>query len=163
MKSMYVSVLTNSTQGRRHPMEFQDNQHCFVCGKHNPHGLHLDFQAEGAGGVRTTYIIPDRFQGFAGIVHGGILATILDECMVNTVWLRGMTAVTARFEVRLRHPVRLGERVTFRAQVIRESARGFEVESGAELDDGTVVAEGKALLVKVGGEAKRLLTEHDAK
>jgi acyl-coenzyme A thioesterase PaaI-like protein len=155
---MDLSALTNGTQGRRRPMEFQDDQRCFVCGKHNPHGLHLDFEAEGASGVRTTCLIPNRFQGFAGIVHGGILATILDECMVNTVWLRGMTAVTARFEVRLRHPVRLGERVTFRAQVVRESGRGFEVESHAELDDGTVVAEGKALLVKVAGEAKRLLS-----
>ncbi len=69
--------------------------------------------------------MPERFQGFAGIAHGGILATILDECMVNTVWLRGKLAVTARFEVRLRQPVRVGTRVTFRAEVRRESARGL--------------------------------------
>jgi acyl-coenzyme A thioesterase PaaI-like protein len=137
-------------------MEFQDNHRCFVCGRHNPHGLHLEFEPEGVSGVLTTYIIPERFQGFAGIAHGGILATILDECMVNTVWLRGSTAVTARLEVRLRRPVGVGERVTFRAQVVRESSRGFEVTSHAALDDGTVIADGKALLVKVGGKTKRL-------
>jgi acyl-coenzyme A thioesterase PaaI-like protein len=140
-------------------MEFQDNQRCFVCGKHNPDGLHLDFEPEGATGVRTTYTIPERFQGFAGIAHGGILATILDECMVNSVWLRGVAAVTARFAVRLRRPVHLGQPVTFRAHIARESAQGFEVESRAELDDGTVVAEGTGLLIKVGGEAKRLLSQ----
>jgi acyl-coenzyme A thioesterase PaaI-like protein len=139
-------------------MEFQNNHRCFVCGQHNPDGLHLDFEPEGSAGVRTTCVIPERFQGFAGIAHGGILATILDECMVNTVWLRGITAVTARFEVRLRRPVRLGERVTFRAELLRESSKGFEVASRAELDDGTVVAEGHAMLVKVGGKAKRILT-----
>jgi acyl-coenzyme A thioesterase PaaI-like protein len=137
-------------------MEFQDNHRCFVCGKHNPDGLHLEFEPEGVSGVRTTYVIPERFQGFAGIAHGGILATILDECMVNTVWLRGSTAVTARLEVRLRRPVSVGERVTFRAEVVRESSRGFEVTSHATLDDGTSIADGKALLVKVGGQAKRL-------
>ena len=137
-------------------MEFQDNHRCFVCGKHNPDGLHLDFEPEGASGVRTTCVIPERLQGFAGIAHGGILATILDECMVNTVWLRGITAVTARLEVRLRRPVGVGERVTFRAEVRRESALGFEVTSRAALDDGTVVADGKALLVKVGGKATQL-------
>jgi acyl-coenzyme A thioesterase PaaI-like protein len=137
-------------------MEFQDNHRCFVCGKHNPDGLHLEFEPEGVSGVRTTYIIPERFQGFAGIAHGGILATILDECMVNTVWLRGSTAVTARLEVRLRRPVGVGERVTFRAEVVRESSRGFEVISHATLDDGTAIADGKALLLKVGGQAKRL-------
>src|SRR5262245_55732803 len=139
-------------------MEFQNNHRCFVCGKHNPDGLHLDFEPEGVSGVRTTCVIPERFQGYAGIAHGGILATILDECMVNTVWLRGITAVTARLEVRLRRPVGLGERVTFRAEVRRESSIGFEVTSHAEIDDGTVVADGKALLVKVGGQRKRILT-----
>jgi acyl-coenzyme A thioesterase PaaI-like protein len=139
-------------------MEFRNNHRCFVCGKDNPDGLHLDFVAEGASGVRTTFVVPDRFQGFADIAHGGILATILDECMVNTVWQRGITAVTARFEVRLRRPVQVGTRLTFRAEVLRESAKGFEVASHAELDDGTVVAEGHALLVKVGGKAESLLT-----
>jgi acyl-coenzyme A thioesterase PaaI-like protein len=139
-------------------MEFQNNHRCFVCGKYNPDGLHLDFEPEGVSGVRTTCVIPERFQGFAGIAHGGILATILDECMVNTVWLRGITAVTARLEIRLRRPVGLGERVTFRAEVLRESSMGFEVTSRAEVDDGTVVADGKALLVKVDGKAKRILT-----
>jgi acyl-coenzyme A thioesterase PaaI-like protein len=139
-------------------MEFQNNHRCFVCGKLNPDGLHLDFEPEGVAGVRTACVIPERFQGFAGIAHGGILATILDECMVNTVWLRGVVAVTARFEVRLLRPVRLGERLTFHAEVRRESARGFEVASHAELEDGTVVAKGKALLVKVAGTATRILT-----
>jgi len=138
-------------------MEFHDNQRCFVCGKLNPDGLHLDFELEGTSGVRTVCVIPKRFQGFAGIAHGGILSTILDECMVNTLWLRGIPAVTARLEVRLRHPVNVGERVTFRAEVVRESARGFEVRSRAELDDGTVVADGKALLIKVDGKTTRPL------
>jgi acyl-coenzyme A thioesterase PaaI-like protein len=141
---------------RSHSMDYQDNQRCFVCGKHNPDGLHLEFEQEGVYGMRTTYVIPERFQGFAGIAHGGILATILDECMVNTVWLRGNTAVTARLEVRLRRPVGVGERVTFHAKVVRELSRRFEVISHASLDDGTVIADGKALLIKVGSKAPRL-------
>jgi acyl-coenzyme A thioesterase PaaI-like protein len=136
-------------------MEFLDNQRCFVCGKHNPDGLHLDFEPEGLSGVRTVCIIPEHLQGFAGIVHGGILSTILDECMVNTLWLRGIPAVTARLEVRLRRPVSVGERVTFHAEVLRQSARGFEVGSHAELDDGTLVANGKALLIKLGDKTTR--------
>ena len=138
-------------------MEFRDNHRCFVCGKHNPDGLHLDFEPEGVSGVRTTCVIPERFQGFAGIAHGGILATILDECMVNTLWLRGITAVTARLEIRLRRPVGVGERLTFRAEVLHESAQGFNLTSRAELDDGTVVADGQALLVKVDAKATRLI------
>lgn len=137
-------------------MEFRDNERCFVCGKQNPHGLHLSFEPEGTGGVRTQFTIPEHLQGFAGIAHGGLLAMILDECMVNTVWLRGRTAVTARFEMRLRHPVPVGDRVTFHAQIVREVVRGVEVEACAELDDGTIVADAKALLLRVADRAKRL-------
>jgi acyl-coenzyme A thioesterase PaaI-like protein len=137
-------------------MDFQDNQRCFVCGGHNPDGLHLKFELEGTSGVRTSYIIAERFQGFAGIAHGGILATILDECMVNSVWLRGSAAITARLEVRLRRPVRVGERVSFHAEVVRETSHRFQVISHATGADGTVVADGKALLIKVPGRAPRL-------
>jgi acyl-CoA hydrolase len=59
-------------------------------------------------------------------------------------------------EVRLRRPVGVGARVTFRAEVVRESSSRIEVTSHATLDDGTVIADAKALLVKVGGKAKRL-------
>ena len=104
-------------------MEFQNNHRCFVCGKHNPDGLHLDFEVEGSSGVRTTWIIPERFQGFAGIAHGGILATILDECMVNTVWLRGVVAVTARLEIRLLRPVRANQRRIQSAGRVEHRAR----------------------------------------
>ena len=138
-------------------MNFQDNQRCFVCGKHNPDGLHLELELEGVSGVGTTYVIPERFQGFAGIAHGGILATILDECVVNTVWLRGSTAVAVRLEVCLRHPVGVGQRVTFRAEVMCESSSRFEGTSHAALDDGTVIVDRRALLAKVGSKAKRLL------
>ena len=72
-------------------------------------------------------------------------------------WLRGITAVTARLEIRLRRPVGVGERLTFRAEVLHESAQGFNLTSRAELDDGTVVADGQARLVKVDGKATRLL------
>src|SRR5262245_51035747 len=130
------------------PMIYQDNHSCFVCGKDNPDGLHLEFEPEGDFGVRTIFVIPERLQGFAGIAHGVMLATMLDECMVNAVWLRGKTAVTARLEVRLRRPVSVGERVMFRAQVVRESGNRLEVTSQATLDDGTLVADAKALLVK---------------
>jgi len=157
MKGLSAKGATNDASGAHHLMEFLDNQRCFVCGKWNPDGLHLDFEPEGTAGVRTKFTIPERFQGFAGIAHGGILAMIFDECMVNAVWLRGVTAVTARFEVRLRRPVPLGDRVTFHAQIVRESAKGFEVESRAELDDGTLVVEGTALLVRVAGRAERIL------
>jgi len=53
---------------------------CFVCGAHNPHGLRLRFRREGDE-VRADFTPQTQHAGFRGIVHGGILSTVLDEAM----------------------------------------------------------------------------------
>ncbi len=130
-------------------MELVDDQMCFVCGKKNPIGLHLDFELVGQTEVRTSFLPTAAFQGFRNIVHGGIIATILDEVMVNGCWLRGMRAVTGKLEVRLKHPAKVGERLHFAGRILRDARRTVEVESRAATAEGVVVAEARGVLVKV--------------
>lgn len=54
-------------------------QKCFVCGISNPFGLKLRFFQVSPGEVQATVTIPEYFQGYPGVVHGGIVAAILDE------------------------------------------------------------------------------------
>ena len=54
-----------------------NSHHCFVCGLQNPFGLQLHFYDNGEDEVRCEYSIPDRYQGYPGIAHGGIVAAIL--------------------------------------------------------------------------------------
>ncbi len=56
-----------------------NSQNCFVCGLANPLGLKLRFYQENAGKVFANIVIPDEYQSFPGVVHGGIIAAILDE------------------------------------------------------------------------------------
>lgn len=56
-----------------------NSRHCFVCGLENPVGLHLHFYETGSGEVETQYIAPSHFQGYPGVLHGGIVAAIIDE------------------------------------------------------------------------------------
>lgn len=130
-------------------MELDNDEMCFVCGKRNPDGLRLDFHLEGERGVRTSFTPPKKFQGWRDLVHGGIIATILDEVMVNVVYLRGSPAVTGRMALRLRRPARVGERLTFRAEIVKETGRAAEVRARAELDDGTLIAEATGLVMKM--------------
>ena len=71
--------------------------HCFACGTLNTNGLGLDLHVErGRSWVELTY--EERFQGWDGIAHGGILATILDEVMAWALvgednWVKGGTFV----------------------------------------------------------------------
>lgn len=130
-------------------MELVDDQMCFVCGKKNLDGLQLDFELVGDAEVRTSFVPIQKFQGFQDIVHGGIISTILDEVMVNGAWLRGMRAVTAKLDVRLRRPAKVGERLYFVGRILRDGDKTVDTESRATTVEGVVVAEARGLLVKV--------------
>jgi uncharacterized protein (TIGR00369 family) len=78
---------------------------CFVCGVANPRGLNLEFTTDGQ-------IVTARFQpraehiGFKGVVHGGLVSTVLDEAMVWACGVRaGRFAYCAELSVRFRRPV----------------------------------------------------------
>ena len=130
-------------------MEIEDDQMCFACGTKNPDGLQLRFQLEGDNEIRTEYIVPKKFQGFKDIVHGGIMATILDEVMVNLFYLKGIKVITARLDVRLKKPAKVGERLSFRGWFIREAGRTVDAQAEVRNQEGIVVAEAKGLLFKV--------------
>jgi acyl-coenzyme A thioesterase PaaI-like protein len=131
-------------------MEYDNDQMCFVCGKRNGEGLQLDFELVGEGGIRTEFTPPKRYQGWKDIVHGGIIATILDEVMVNAAYLRKIVAVSAKLEIKLRKPAAVGERLIFHGRIVRQGAKTLNVKAWAEQENGDVVAEATGLLMKVG-------------
>jgi acyl-coenzyme A thioesterase PaaI-like protein len=131
-------------------MEYDNDQMCFVCGKRNGDGLQLDFELVGEGGIRTEFTPPKRYQGWKDIVHGGIIATILDEVMVNAAYLRKIVAVSAKLEIKLRKPAAVGERLIFHGRIVRQGAKTLNVKAWAEQENGDVVAEATGLLMKVG-------------
>ena len=127
----------------------RDN-HCFGCGADNAAGLRLAFETGPDGRVRSACAIPDRFQGYQGVVHGGILATLLDEVMAHAVLQTGQgNAATAQLEIRYRQPARIGETLLLEAAVSRASGRRIHVEGRICGEDGAVRAEGEALFLRV--------------
>lgn len=104
-------------------MDYEDDQMCFVCGKQNADGLHLHFELVGDDRIRTEFIPLKRFQGWKDILHGGIIATILDEVMVNGAYLRQIMAVTTKLEMRLRRPAAIGARLIFYGQIVKQDSR----------------------------------------
>jgi len=120
--------------------------YCFVCGPDNPVGLHLRFRRDGEG-VTSEFVPREEHVGWQGIVHGGILAAVLDDAMGNLFYLQGYQALTARMEVRFRKPVRPGERLRVRAWLAAEDDRTLTVR--AELvRDGEVVCAGEGVFLR---------------
>ncbi len=89
-----------------------DNKKCFVCGIDNSFGLKLSFCDRSAGsGVETVFTPDERYQGWEGIVHGGIIATLLDEAMAKAALSRGLNVVTAEINIRFKKPAHVMEKI----------------------------------------------------
>ncbi len=117
-------------------------QTCFACGPEHPHGLHLRFQTEQAGVVRAEWIPDPAWEGFRGIIHGGIVSTVLDEAMSKAVASTGTPGLTCRMEVRLHQSVTPAEHLTVRAWVTDRQKRRVQVR--AELRDSADVEKAHA-------------------
>jgi acyl-coenzyme A thioesterase PaaI-like protein len=125
---------------------------CFVCGSSNPSGLHVAFEREGEAGSRALYTPHPDHVGWPGVVHGGLLFTLMDEAVAWAVTYSGVRAVTGKAEVRFRTPGRVGVPLAVTARIIKAS-RGL-VRGRAEIrvaaDPDIVVAEMEATMVRVG-------------
>ena len=128
-------------------MEVQFDGRCFGCGPLHEDGLQITFQDQGD---RSTaeFTVPPRYQSWKGVVHGGLVALLLDEAVGWAAWHRGRPGVTGRLEVRYRQPLRVGELVRLTGRV--ERVRRTLVYATATIDrvaDGTLVAEASATLM----------------
>jgi uncharacterized protein (TIGR00369 family) len=116
---------------------------CFGCGHNNPIGLKLKFIKDGDT-CRAEFIPNKTHQGWPGVVHGGILASLLDEAMSYAAYFEGVTCLTASMQVRLRQPVKVEEPLIVTASVTKNSRKLFESKARICLKDGTVMAESTA-------------------
>lgn len=131
-------------------MSFQADEMCFACGKDNPIGLHLTF-IEDDEYCRATFISERNYQGYEGIIHGGIIATLLDEVMARFAWKKYGSAATAKLEVRYLKPAPTGVPIHLRSHFVAVKRNGkiFEMAAIATLADGTLLAEGSATVMKI--------------
>jgi acyl-coenzyme A thioesterase PaaI-like protein len=116
-----------------------------VCGKENPIGFKLDFRQEGEM-VKAEFTPGEFHQGWPDIIHGGVLSLLLDEATVYVPRFFGLNCVTAKTEVRLRQPVRVGQKLLISAKMTKQNRKLVEAVGHITLEDGTLVAEGKALM-----------------
>jgi uncharacterized protein (TIGR00369 family) len=117
-------------------LELPHTHGCLVCGRDNPLGLHLSLHVDPTTGiVHTTYIAPPAHIGFIEIIHGGVLATVLDEAMVwAAMWSIKRTCVCAEMTIRFRKPGRVGEPLRVQTQVA--SARPRLISTAGDIRDG---------------------------
>jgi acyl-coenzyme A thioesterase PaaI-like protein len=129
-------------------MEVEFDGRCFGCGPLNEEGLQMTFLADGDVSV-TEFEVPARYQSWKGVVHGGMVALMLDEAVGWAAWHKGHPGVTGKLEVRYRLPLKVGERVRLSGRV--DNVRRTLVYATAKIErisDGATVAEATATLME---------------
>ena len=129
---------------------------CFVCGLQNPVGLKMAFYNDPeTGRVQADLIVPDEYQGYPGVVHGGIVAAVLDEVSGRAVMMGGSDEnlmATLRLTVRYRRPTPTETPLTAVGWVEHMSGIGARVAGEIRLPDGTVTADCESILTTVPEE-----------
>ena len=136
------------------PLNLRDDvtpHNCFGCGALNVHGLRLELLADPSGeGVVTRFVPPPHAEGYTGMVHGGIISTVLDEVMAWTLYRQGIWAVTGQLTTRYRKPIPVGEPTVATGSVSRNRGRVIEVRGEIRREaDNVLLADGTATFIRV--------------
>jgi uncharacterized protein (TIGR00369 family) len=131
------------------PLHHTAQNRCFGCGEANATGMHLEFLVAEDGSVVCLPAVPHTFEGPPGYVHGGIIATLLDEAMSKAVRVRGHTAMTRHMEVEYLRPVPSGAPIRIESRLASSEGRKHWAEAKILNAHGVTLATGKGLFVEV--------------
>lgn len=139
------------------PLEQTGYNLCFGCGQENPVGLKLRFHLAKDKSSVCLVTVPENFEGPPGCVHGGIIATILDETLHKAVRAQGaVVAVTRTLEIDYRRPVPTMKPIRVEAHVTAQDGRKYWAEACILDCDGKQLATAKAIFVEIrAGHLKR--------
>lgn len=102
---------------------------CFVCGPDHPHGLRIAYRIASDGAVSALWTPAADWEGFEGVIHGGIVSTVLDEAMSKAVVASKCEALTSELRVRFRRRVSPDQALHIRAWVAARRKRLVETEA----------------------------------
>jgi uncharacterized protein (TIGR00369 family) len=123
---------------------------CFGCGGANAHGMKLAFQADTATGrVTGRFRISAQFQGSMGVLHGGIIATLLDEAMGKVCRLSDVRAVTAELSIEYLKPIRADQEILVEAFETKRVGRQMYHHGEIRNTEGVVLARGRGRFVVI--------------
>lgn len=115
------------------------HSHCRLCGSHNPTGLKLKFRMSPDGDVIADFACEPDYMGHPDMVHGGVIAAMIDSAMCNCLFVRHLAGVTAEFTIRYHHPLQLHESAVVRARIDKTSKR-IHLLSGDVQQSGKTIA-----------------------
>ncbi|MCP5095006.1 MAG: PaaI family thioesterase [Chloroflexi bacterium] len=131
-----------------------NSDYCFVCGRSNPRGLYMQFFDNGENEVWSNYTVDEMYQGYPGVVHGGVVAAMLDEVVarVSMIADHHHFMMSVKLAVKYRHPVPTETPLKIVGRIVRLRGRLGKAVGEVLLPDGTISAEAEMTLADVPAE-----------
>lgn len=124
---------------------YKDFSHCYGCGQDNPFGLKLKVSWDGRN-TSAEFRADEVYQGWPGIVHGGVLSALLDEVMSYVPHYMGIVCVTGRTQLKYRNMAPTKESYVITATGLRKKSQVLETRGTVSLKSGSLVLEGTSLM-----------------
>jgi acyl-coenzyme A thioesterase PaaI-like protein len=128
-------------------MIVKNTNRCFACGEENPIGLKLKFQPI-TNGVVTEYVVKEEYEGFQSIIHGGIVATLLDEAIAWACRISGVDAMTGELMVRYKKPLYTNMPIKITGLVEKNKGKLLLGRAWIEDPNGVVIATASAKMIR---------------
>ena len=131
-----------------------NSEMCFVCGRKNPVGLYMRFHDNGQSEVVSGFTVPEHYQGYPGIVHGGVVAAMLDEVVarVSMIGDPHHFMMSVKLAILYRHPVPVSTPLKIIGKIVRLRGRLGKAEGKIYLPDGTLACEAAMTLADIPEE-----------
>ncbi len=128
-----------------------NSSHCFVCGRQNPVGLKLSFYETGPDEVTAHFTPAEHYQGYPGVLHGGIVASLLDEVGGRVIMIgdHSRFMMTAKLDIKYRQPTPVGQPLTVVGRLLKQRGRLALAHAEIRLPDGQVSAEAELTLAEL--------------
>jgi len=134
-------------------MEVRNNNMCFACGKDNPIGLKLDFELVEDNIAKAIFKPKEKHQGYGGIMHGGLVTTLLDESMAKVLELNRIAAVTGEIDVRFKKAVKIDQKLKIEGKLLDDyKDKLFYTEAYLYGEDDELLASAEAKFMRVNLE-----------
>lgn len=118
---------------------------CFVCSQNNNFGLKAKFTSDNSKHKSYCKItIPDIFQGWDDFVHGGIIASLLDDCIVYACKTFGFDCLTTELTIRYKRPVLVNKEIALEAEVLEIKKNKIIIAKSKLEINGNILVEAKA-------------------
>jgi len=130
--------------------KLNDDGYCFACGTQNPRGLKLNFYYDtDKDEMVADYKFDRHFQGWEGVLHGGLISTVLDEIMAKAAAEKGLKCVTAELSVRFIKPAMLNKQFTIRGRINQVKKRLILAEGSITDSDNIPIATARGKFITI--------------